>query len=128
MVCIDLVLYISGVQKTFFIDSLQFILDINYFTFGGETYWQKKGTTMGTRVAPSYANLFMGSFEEKYIFEDKESLPNIILYKSYIDDLFLISKGNEEEAMRFVDRINGNDQGIRLTLNSINIKLISLTC
>ena len=26
------------------------------------------GTAMGTRVAPTYANLFMAHFEEKYIY------------------------------------------------------------
>ena len=35
------------------------------FSFNNEHYLQKHGTAMGTRMAPSYANLFMGKFEQQ---------------------------------------------------------------
>ena len=33
------------------------------FAFNSKHYLQKHGTAMGTRMAPSYANLFLGKFE-----------------------------------------------------------------
>ena len=43
------------------------ILTMNNFSFDNEHYLQKHGTAMGTRMAPSYANLFMGKFEQQAI-------------------------------------------------------------
>ena len=44
------------------------ILRLNNFVFNGINYLQKKGCTIGTKCAPSYANIFVGWFEEKFIF------------------------------------------------------------
>ncbi len=40
------------------------ILTRNNFMFNDEQYLQVQGTAMGTRMAPSYANLFMAKLEE----------------------------------------------------------------
>jgi hypothetical protein len=34
------------------------------FTFNGDHYIQINGTAMGTKMAPSYANIFMGKLEK----------------------------------------------------------------
>ena len=39
-----------------------------FFFFNCQNYLQIKGCVMGTKCAPSYANIFMGMFEERYIF------------------------------------------------------------
>ena len=44
------------------------ILTINNFVFNGINYLQKKGCAMGTKCAPSSANIFIGWFEERFIF------------------------------------------------------------
>ena len=36
--------------------------------FNWDNYLQINGTVMETRVAPTYANLFMNSLEQKYIY------------------------------------------------------------
>ncbi|XP_057310304.1 uncharacterized protein LOC130648280 [Hydractinia symbiolongicarpus] len=41
-----------------------FILENNYFMFLNEIYLQLLGTAMGTKVAPPYASLFLGLFEQ----------------------------------------------------------------
>ena len=41
---------------------LKLILTLSNFVFSGTNYLQKKGCTMGTKCAPSYANIFMGWF------------------------------------------------------------------
>ena len=40
---------------------------MNNFSSNNEHYLQKHGTAMETRMAPSYANLFMGKFEQQAI-------------------------------------------------------------
>ena len=46
------------------IDILKLILTCNNFQFNGTNYLQVSRTAMGTRVAPTYANLFMSDFED----------------------------------------------------------------
>ena len=38
---------------------VEFTLKHNFFVFDGERYLQIKGTAMGTKMAPTYANIFM---------------------------------------------------------------------
>lgn len=51
-------------QSRFLIDSIEFSLTHNYFSCVGEFYRQVRGTAMGAKFAPSYANLFMGFWED----------------------------------------------------------------
>jgi hypothetical protein len=37
------------------------------FTFDGNHYLQINGTAMGTKMAPSYTNIFMGDLEERLL-------------------------------------------------------------
>ena len=57
-------------------------------------YLQIQGTAMGTKMAPAYANLFMGKLEESLIHLGK---PHILIWKRFIDDVFLIWTGSETE-------------------------------
>ena len=69
------------------IDLLRIVLTMNNFQFNGENFLQIGGTAMGTKVAPSYANLFMSNLEEKMLGSyDKQ--PTIWL--RYIDNIFFI--------------------------------------
>ena len=52
-------------QKEFVLQSANFILKNNTWTFDSEFYLQIKGTAMGTIFAPTYANLTMGYHEIK---------------------------------------------------------------
>lgn len=83
---------------------LTLILTLNNFIFNGTHYLQNKGSAMGTKCAPPYANIFMGRFEEQYIY------PRIIhktrLYLRFIDDIIFIWKGTEKELKKFLDEIN----------------------
>ena len=46
---------------------LTYVLHMNNFEFNNNTYLQTGGTSMGTRAAPSLANIFMGKLEEKIL-------------------------------------------------------------
>ena len=49
------------------LELLRLVLYKNNFKFNEEHYLQIGGTAMGTKVAPSLANLFMGRLEEKLL-------------------------------------------------------------
>ena len=46
---------------------MRLVLTRNAFTFNGEFFLQQHGTAMGTRMAPSYANLFMGKLDREFL-------------------------------------------------------------
>ena len=52
-------------SKEFIIDSVLFKLTNNTFTFDDRIFLQKKGTAMGTKMAPSYATLVLGYLENE---------------------------------------------------------------
>ena len=54
-----------------------FILTHNNFSFNSLHYLQVKGTAMGIRMAPFYANLFIGSLDEDFL-NSEDSKPDLI--------------------------------------------------
>ena len=54
--------------NSYIVELLELVLTNNHFEFNGEFYHQLSGTAMGTKLAPSYANLFMSKFEDKYVY------------------------------------------------------------
>ena len=71
---------------------LKLILTLNNFVFSCINYLQKKGCAMHTKYAPSYTNIFMDWFEEKFLFPLLTNLDNF--YLRFIDDIFLVLKLN----------------------------------
>lgn len=47
--------------KEFLIGLFEIVLTCNYFRFDGNYYIQIRGTTMGSNMAPTYANMVMAS-------------------------------------------------------------------
>lgn len=47
---------------------------------------------MGTRVAPAYANLFMGAFKDAFIYSNVQYKSKIALYKRFIDDHLFVGR------------------------------------
>ena len=82
----------------FLMEAVNFILNNNTFHFDDNYYLQKCGTAMGTKMAPTYATLFMGYLEEKFYTEiEKRFDANVRLYFEnnwlrYLDDCFIIWK------------------------------------
>ena len=69
---------------------------------------------MGTKCAPIYANLFMSKFEESKIYpliKDKCKT-----YLRFIDDIFMIWSGTEEELKQFTQEINSLHDSIKFTV------------
>ena len=59
---------------------------------------------MGTKYVPSYANVFMGWFEEKFIFPLLTNLSNVCLH--FIDSISLIWNETKTEFDSFLKKIN----------------------
>jgi hypothetical protein len=60
---------------------------------------------MGTRVAPTFACLFMGAMEFLMLKAWKGLQPR--LYRRYIDDIFFFWNGTEPELLSFITHLNG---------------------
>ena len=68
--------------------------NLNNFVFNDEHFIQQHGTAMATKMAPAFANLFMGEFERKalvgYVYKP-------FLWLWYIDDILMVwTHGNEK--------------------------------
>ena len=64
--------------------SAEQVLILNWFSFGGNYYKQTNGVVMGTKMGPSYANLFVGFIEHQFFSQYHGPKPE--LYGRYIDD------------------------------------------
>lgn len=101
------------VPTLFLMDLLHTVLTCNIFVFNGRYYLQEWGTAIGTRVAPTYANIFMGWLEEKLLKGWKGTIPD--LWKRFIDDVFSVWKGTEQELLEFLEYINNAHPTIKFT-------------
>ncbi|XP_065672126.1 uncharacterized protein LOC136089953 [Hydra vulgaris] len=90
------------------------ILSNSTFSFGDKHYHQLTGTSMGTRVAPCYANLFMGRLDEQIT----NQFPNhITFYRRFIDDIFFIFQGPIEVLDQICNYMNTIHPTIKFTFN-----------
>ena len=60
---------------------LRLVLTCNNFQFDNKHYLQVGGTAMGTKLAPSFANIFMGWFEDNFVYTYKLQP---LMWKRYI--------------------------------------------
>ena len=67
---------------------------------------------MGTKVAPSFANIFMGWFEDTFVYTYKTQP---LLWKRYIDDIFMIWPHGHESLDEFVTYLNQTPKTIKFT-------------
>ncbi|CAJ0944905.1 unnamed protein product [Ranitomeya imitator] len=93
-------------QLQFCMDLLVLVLHKNFFLFSDQYYIQKTGTAMGSNMAPPYANIFMAAFEETYVYTHLLFQKHSIYWKRYIDDVFMIWKGDEDLLLQFVSDMN----------------------
>ena len=90
-----------------------FVLTMNYFSFNKKLYLQKRGTAMGTVMAPAYANAFMHRLETQMIgfLEYKPKL-----WRRFIDDVFMIWPHGEEKLQDFIAHIRDYHDTVKFTV------------
>ena len=106
----------SKVPTSYLLELLDLVLNGNIFEFNGKHYIQKIGTAMGTKVAPTYACLFMGWLEETFLEEIwKGQMPH--LWRRFIDDIFFLWHGSVKELEEFISALNQQHPHIKYTAN-----------
>ena len=85
------------------VDLAELVLKNNNFEFNGIQYLQTMGTAIGSKMAPTYANLFMDRLERTLI---SEALIKPYLWLRYIDDVFMVWTGSELELIKFLNYTN----------------------
>ena len=76
---------------------------------------------MGTICASIYANIFMANFELKYIYlyiKDKTKM-----FLRFLDDLFLIWTGSEQELLDFMNDLNKKHPSIKFEFKHAQRKI-----
>ena len=85
----------------------ELVLTLNCFSFGDNYYKQINGVAMGTKMGPSYADLFVG-FTDYYG-------PKPDLYKRYIDDCVGATSSSREELNLFINSVNSFHPALKYT-------------
>ena len=73
---------------------------------------------MGTKCAPSYENLFMGIFEEKFIYRLVNNMTR--LYLQFINGIFIIWTGTLVQLLELKQQINEVHPYIKFDFTFLN--------
>lgn len=93
-------------------EMLRMILEKNFFEFDGKVYRQRRGTAMGTKMAPAYANLFMADMETRFL-EGEPIKPR--LWLRFIDDILTLWPGSRQSLLEFMTRLNSIHPDLQFT-------------
>lgn len=104
-------------------EMMKIVLGENYFEFNGDCYHQIRGTAMGTKMAPSYAILFMAELESQLL---KEEPTQPLLFLRYIDDILLLWTGSKHSLEEMLARFNKAHHSIKFTHQISSEKVIFL--
>ena len=86
--------------------ALELCLKNNYFQFDDKIYKQKRGVGTGIKLAPTYACIGVGKYEEMLFSSDQALLQKILLWKRFIDDVLMLFRGTKEECQNLVTWLN----------------------
>ena len=89
---------------------INLLLTCNNLTFQGNHFVQQTGTAMGTKMAATYANLFMGHLEEQLL--DQTTLKPLFWFR-FIDDIFFLWTFGRIKLNQFYEQCNNFDPHIK---------------
>ena len=121
---VETTLKCKNLQRKIIIRFLKLILTLNNFIFNGINFLKIKGCAMGTKYTPTYANIFMGIFEETHIYLLIKQ--KVQLYLIYIDDIFFIWTGSENKLKQLISKINEVHPSINFDFNYSKTQIQSL--
>ncbi|XP_062715384.1 uncharacterized protein LOC134291527 [Aedes albopictus] len=82
----------------------------NYFSFRGKFYKQTFGLSMGSKLSPLLANLFLSDFEDGL--EKERCFPRV--WRRYVDDVFAVVK--ERYLSQTLELLNSRHRTIKFTV------------
>ena len=86
---------------------LELVLTCNIGEFNKQNFLQLWGTSMGSKCSTSYADIFMDNLETKFLDSLHSKMRDkIMFYGRFLDDVFLIWRGTEEELGQFMHSLN----------------------
>lgn len=94
------------------VDLLKICTNNNYFKWKEKLYKLTDGTPMGSPISPVLAEFIMQKLEVNKV----EGNPNILFYRRYVDDCFLIYKS--EFKQRILDDFNSFHNNIQFTIET----------
>ena len=105
---------------------MHLILALNNFVFNGIIFLQTQGVSMGTSSAPSFSTIFMGYFEEKFIYPFIQNLHSLYLRS---DDIFMIWTGTKLQFEQFIMHLNQQHSSIKFIYKISNeaVELLDTT-
>lgn len=108
------------------IQLLEINLTRNDFEFNGDFYLQVKGTAMGKKFAPAYANIFMAEWETEAL---SKCIKKPLYYYRFLDDIWGIWHHSEQDFEGFLNTLNGHNASIKLksTIHKTTIDFLDTT-
>lgn len=88
---------------------LEINLTKNDFEFDSKFFLQTKGTAMGKKFAPSYANIFMAHWEETAL---ATATLKPFAYYRFLDDIWGVWEHSREEFLKFIEHLNTHQKSI----------------
>lgn len=104
---------------------LEINLTKNDFEFNSEWFLQVKGTAMGKKFAPSYANIYMAKWEEGAL----AAWPlKPLQYWRFLDDIWGVWPGTEAQFTDFAEHLNNFHKSIKIkyTLNHSEVNFLDI--
>ena len=99
--------------------AMDFTLKKGYIHFKGMIFQQTNGAAMGSPMIPPYANIFMHMLERETV---KKYSQDILLYKRFIDDVFLIILNKSTTIQKLQTDLNNLKPFIKLTWSPPSLK------
>ena len=100
------------VETDSILEALELCLKNNFFSFNDKIFQQTGGVGTGIKLAPPYACLGMGKFEQEAFKKDCSLLDQIMLWKRYIDDILMLFRGSKQDCENLVTWLNSLYPGV----------------
>ena len=94
-----------------------------FFMFNNKLYKQIDGVAMGSPLGPALANIFMYSFENKWLKDCPHSLKPVF-YRWYVDDIFVLFS-SLDQAEKFKKYLSSKHPNINFSLEKENDDCLS---
>ena len=89
----------------------------NYFQYSGEIYQPNKGIAMGSAISSTTAEIYIQYFESLHVKHWLES-SEILFYKRYVDDIFIVYDTSKTNAQNIFNEINKIDPDLQFKITN----------